>query len=139
MGSVAAARGLSCSVARLPGPATEPESALAGGFLLTALPGELRVLAVAQGLFSCSMRTLSCSKWDLVSQPGIHPRLPALGVPSLTSGPPGKSQDACLSVHLPSPGVALIMPCFLDHMAQCRNVRSWRRAALCIHSGLSSA
>ena len=59
----------------LPEPVTEPEyPALAGGFLFTALPGKLQVLVVAQGIFSGGMRTLSCNMWDLVSQPGIHPR-----------------------------------------------------------------
>ena len=99
----------------LPEPVTEPEHpALAGGFLFTALPGKLQVLVVVQGIFSGGMRALSCNMRDPVSQPGIHPRPPVLGVQSRTSGPPGKAQDACLSVHLPSQGVVphdALIPC----------------------------
>ena len=40
-------------------------------------------------IFSCSMRTLSCSLWDLAPWPGIDPGPPTLEVPS--PGPPGKS------------------------------------------------
>ena len=31
---------------------------------------------------SCDMQTLSCSMWDLVTQPGVEPRPPVLGAPS---------------------------------------------------------
>ena len=41
-------------------------------------------LAVACGIFSRSMRTLSCSLWDLVPWPGVEPRPPALEVWSLS-------------------------------------------------------
>ena len=50
------------------------------------------LLAVACGIFSRSMRTLSCSLWDLVPQPGTEPRPPLhwkCGV--LATGAPGKS------------------------------------------------
>ena len=44
------------------------------------------VLVVASRIFNpcCSMQTLSCGMWDLVPQPGINPRPPALGVWSLS-------------------------------------------------------
>ena len=51
------------------------------------------VLAAAHGIFylscstrdlSCGMQTLSCSLWDLVPWLGIKPRLPALGMWSLS-------------------------------------------------------
>ena len=44
------------------------------------------VLVVASRIFNpcCSMQTLSCGMWDLVPQPGINPRPPALGVRSLS-------------------------------------------------------
>ena len=35
-------------------------------------------------IFSCSIQTLSCSLWDLVSWPGIEPGPPALGAQSLS-------------------------------------------------------
>ena len=38
------------------------------------------IFAVACGIFSRGMRTLSYGMWDLVPQPGIKPRPPALGV-----------------------------------------------------------
>ena len=41
------------------------------------------LLVVAFGIFSCSMRTLSCGMWDLVPKPGIEPGPPALGARSL--------------------------------------------------------
>ena len=46
------------------------------------------------------MRTLSWGMWDIVSQPGIGPLLPALGAWSLTSGPPGKSLPILIQVVL---------------------------------------
>ena len=36
------------------------------------------------GIFSCGMWTLSCGMWDLVPQPGMEPRPPALGARSLS-------------------------------------------------------
>ena len=42
------------------------------------------IFVAACGIFSCGMRTFSCGMWDLVSQPGIQPRPPALGAWSLT-------------------------------------------------------
>ena len=41
-------------------------------------------LRSAESLESCSMRTLSCSMWDLVPRPGIKVRPPALRVWSLS-------------------------------------------------------
>ena len=41
-------------------------------------------LVEACGIFSCGMRTLSCSVWDLVPWPGIEPGPPALGAWSLS-------------------------------------------------------
>ena len=41
-------------------------------------------LVVACGIFSCGMGTLSGSMWDLIPQPGIKPRPPALRVWSLS-------------------------------------------------------
>ena len=46
-----------------------------GSFLIAAC----RILGL-----SCSMQTFSCGTWDLVPWPGIEPRLPALGVQSLS-------------------------------------------------------
>ena len=44
------------------------------------------VLVVAHGILSflCIMGTLSCSMWDLIPQPGIKPRPPALAAWSLS-------------------------------------------------------
>ena len=52
-------------------------------YLFISLTG---VLVAAHGIFSflCSMRTLSCSMWDLIPQPGIKPRPPALAAWSLS-------------------------------------------------------
>ena len=52
-----------------------------------------RVLVAACGILDlyCGMGTLSCRMWDLVPWPEIKPRPPALGVSSLSHGPPGKS------------------------------------------------
>ena len=36
-----------------------------------------------QDLFSCHMKALICSVWDLVPQPGVKPRTSVLGVQSL--------------------------------------------------------
>ena len=36
------------------------------------------VLVAAHGIFSCSMRTLSCGMWDVVPWQGIEPRPAAL-------------------------------------------------------------
>ena len=44
-------------------------------------------LVVACRLFSCGTQTLSCGMQGLVPQTGIEPRLPALGVWSLTHWP----------------------------------------------------
>ena len=41
-------------------------------------------LVVASGIFSCSMRTLSWSMWDLVPRPVIEPSPRALGAQSLS-------------------------------------------------------
>ena len=38
------------------------------------------IFIVAFGIFSCGMRTLSCSRWDLVPCPGIKPRSPEFRV-----------------------------------------------------------
>ena len=38
----------------------------------------------ARGIFSCSMKTLSCGMWNLVHQPGIKPGPPGLGALSLS-------------------------------------------------------
>jgi len=38
------------------------------------------VLVVACGIFSCSIVTFSCSMWDIVPQPGVEERSPALGM-----------------------------------------------------------
>ena len=43
-----------------------------------------QALIVTCGIFSCSMRTLSCGLWDLIPWPGIQPRFPALGTQSLS-------------------------------------------------------
>ena len=43
-----------------------------------------QVLVAACEIFSCDVWTLSCSMWDLVPQPGIKSRSPALGVQSLS-------------------------------------------------------
>ena len=43
-----------------------------------------------------SMRTLSCSIWDLVPWPGIEPGPPALGTWSLSHWTTGKSSDTLL-------------------------------------------
>ena len=42
-----------------------------------------RIFIAASGMFSCSMRTLSCGMWDLVPSPGTEPGSPALAVWSL--------------------------------------------------------
>ena len=42
------------------------------------------LLVAACGIFSCSMWTLRCGLWDLVPQPGIKLRTPALGTWSLS-------------------------------------------------------
>ena len=42
------------------------------------------VAVAACGIFSCSMQTLSCSKWDLVPWPGIEHRPPTLEAWSLS-------------------------------------------------------
>ena len=42
------------------------------------------IFAVACGIFSSNMRTLSCDIWDPVPWPGIEPRTPALGTRSLS-------------------------------------------------------
>ena len=41
------------------------------------------------------MQSLSCGLWDLVPQPGIKPRAPALRAHSLSHWTPGESQDFC--------------------------------------------
>ena len=43
---------------------------------------------VGCGIFSCGMRTLSCSMWDLIPRPEIEPRPLALGTQSLNCWPP---------------------------------------------------
>ena len=43
-----------------------------------------QVSVAAHGIFSCGIQTLGCGMWDLVPWPGIEPRLPALGVQSLS-------------------------------------------------------
>ena len=47
-----------------------------------------QVLAAARGIFSCCVRTLSCSMWGLVPWPGIKSRPPAQGVQSLSHWTP---------------------------------------------------
>ena len=42
------------------------------------------ILVTACGIFSCGMRTLTCSMWDLVPWPGIEPGPSALGAWSLS-------------------------------------------------------
>jgi len=44
----------------------------------------LPFLSGARGIFSCGMRTLCCNVCDLLLWPGMEPRLPALGVWSLS-------------------------------------------------------
>ena len=48
-----------------------------------AVPGGSLMFIVAGRTFSCSMRTLGWSMWDLVPWPGTKPEPPALGVGSL--------------------------------------------------------
>ena len=43
-----------------------------------------QIFVTASGIFSCSVRTLSCGIWDLVPWPGIKPKPPALGARSLS-------------------------------------------------------
>ena len=43
-----------------------------------------QLLAVARGIFSFGLWTLSCSLWDLLPRPGIKPRLLAWGAQSLS-------------------------------------------------------
>ena len=59
-------------------------------------------------LFDCARDQLqhmgslfSCSRWDLVSRPGMQPRPPALGGWSLVTGPPGKCHNHPLQTSLP--------------------------------------
>ena len=54
------------------------------------------LIIAACGIFSYSMRTLSCGMWNLVPWPGIEPRPPALGAWGLATGPPGKSPEVKL-------------------------------------------
>ena len=42
------------------------------------------IFVAARGIFSCGMQTLSCGMWDQVPWPGVKPRLPALGMWSLS-------------------------------------------------------
>ena len=48
------------------------------------------LLVVEGRIFSCGMRTLSCSTWDQVLWPKVTPRLPVFGAWSLSLEPPGK-------------------------------------------------
>ena len=49
------------------------------------------ILVVACGVFSCDMRTLSCSTWDLVPWAGFSPSPLHWELGVLTTGPPGRS------------------------------------------------
>ena len=54
------------------------------------------ILVATHGIFSCSMRTLSCGMWDLVPWQGVEPGPPVLGClhgSVLATGPPGKSLE----------------------------------------------
>ena len=104
---------LSCSVAcgiLVPKSGIKPASpALEGVFFnifsFIYLFGHSRALVMVCGIFSCSIRTLSCGLWDLAPWPGMEPRAPVLGAQSLshwttkevlegrflTTGPLGKS------------------------------------------------
>ena len=49
------------------------------------------VLVAARGIFSCSLRTLSCGMWDLDPWPGMEPRTLHREWGVLATGPPGRS------------------------------------------------
>ena len=49
------------------------------------------VFTVARGIFSCSIRALSCGMWDLVPRPGMEPGPLNWKHGVLAAGPPGKS------------------------------------------------
>ena len=59
-------------------------------FIYLAASG-LNCFHVACGIFSCGMRTLSSSMWDLVPWPGIEPGPLHWKHGVLATGPPGKS------------------------------------------------
>ena len=48
--------------------------------------------------FNLATLGLSCGMWDLVSWPGMEPECPALQAQKCMFGPPGKSQQICISV-----------------------------------------
>ena len=88
-------------------------------------------------IFSCSIWTLSCSRWDLVPWPGINLGPPALGMWSFSLR---TTREVPLSPFLPvffhrSPSAILHKPVSLLHssyLSKPPNSQAWSRSSTCI-------
>ena len=94
---------------------------------------------LASPSFSCSMGTLSCSMWGLVPWPGITPRSPELGTPSLRHWTSREAQDS----HISSAQEPHVLRGYCRGQPRSRDLRLMRQqnlgegaAHMCVHVGI---